>query len=316
MNKKNYSKTVCLFGGSGFVGETIVQKLAKKNFKLKIATRNPYQAQKLKVYGEAGQIELYKIDLNSHQDIETFLKDSDVCINLVGILYETSSQKFENLHYKFPKKLSEIASKVSPRSLLIHFSALGVKETSGSYYVQSKYTGEQEVKKNFSNCVIIKPSIIIGPKDNFFNMFAKIINILPIVPLVGSETKFQPVCVTDIAEAVDNIISNNIKKSTFELAGNKVYTFKQLIELLLKEIRKKRLIIHVPFSFGKFQAFFFQLLPKPILTIDQVKILEEGDNILSGNEKTFKDLNIIPTNIENILPSYLKVYRPKGQFTN
>ena len=316
MNKKNYSKTVCLFGGSGFVGETIVQKLAKKNFKLKIATRNPYQAQKLKVYGDAGQIELHKIDLNSYKDIETFLKDADVCINLVGILYETSSQKFDNLHHKFPKKLSEILSKVSPSLLLIHFSALGVKEISGSHYIQSKYAGEQEVKSNFSNCVVIKPSIIVGSKDNFFNMFAKIINILPIVPLVGSETKFQPVCVTDVAEAVDYIICNNIKKSTFELAGNKVYTFKQLIELLLKEIRKKRLIIHVQFSFGKFQAFFFQLLPKPILTIDQVKILEEGDNILSGNEKTLKDLNITPTNIENILPSYLKVYRPKGQFTN
>ena len=316
MSNNIYSKTVCLFGGTGFVGETIVQKLVKKNFRLKIATRNPYQAQKLKVYGEAGQIELHKIDLNSHKDFEAFLKNADVCINLVGILYETSYQKFYNLHYQFPKKLSEMLSLICPNALLIHFSALGVKEASDSLYIQSKHKGEEEVKSNFVNHVIIKPSIIVGPKDNFFNMFAKIINILPIVPLVGSDTKFQPVCVTDVAEAVDYIICNDIKKSTFELAGNKVYTFKQLIELLLKEIRKKRLIIDVPFSFGKFQAFFFQLLPKPILTIDQVKILEEGDNILSGNEKTFKDLNIIPINIENILPSYLKVYRPKGQFTN
>ena len=311
-----YTKTVCIFGGTGFVGETIVQKLLKNKYKLKIATRNPYQAQKLKVYGDPGQIELFKINLNSYQDLENFLKESDICINLVGILFETGAQKFDNLHYQFPKKLSEIFSKICPEGLLIHFSALGVKETSDSLYIQSKYKGEQEVKSNFANHVVIKPSIIIGPKDNFFNMFAKIINILPIIPLVGSETKFQPVCVVDVADAVNYIISNNIKQSTFELAGNKVYTFKQLIELLLKEIRKKRLIVHVPFSFGKFQAFFFQLLPKPILTIDQVKILEEGDNILSGNEKTFKDLNIIPTNIENILPSYLKVYRPKGQFTN
>ena len=316
MSNNIYSKTVCLFGGSGFVGESLVEKLVKNNFKLKISTRNSYQAQKLKVYGDAGQIELHQVDLNSYKSIETFLRDADVCINLVGILYENSSQNFNNLHHQFPKKLSEIFSKVCSNGQLIHFSALGVKETSGSHYIQSKYAGEQEVKSNFSNCVVIKPSIIVGPKDNFFNMFAKIINILPIVPLVGSETKFQPVCVTDVAEAVDYIICNNIKKSTFELAGNKVYTFKQLIELLLKEIRKKRLIVNVPFTLGKFQAFFFQLLPKPILTIDQVKILEEGDNILSGNEKTFKDLNIIPTNIENILPSYLKVYRPKGQFTN
>ena len=316
MNNKNYSKTVCLFGGTGFVGEAIVQKLIKNNFKIKIATRNPYLAQNLRVFGDVGQVEIQKIDIRSDEAIENFLKNADICINLIGILYENGSQKFDELHFQFPKKLASIFSKVCNKSTLIHFSSLGVKANSQSKYIHSKYIGEQEVKNKFHNSVIIKPSIIIGPKDNFFNMFAKLINILPIIPLVGSETKFQPVCVTDIAIAVNHIICENIKQATYELAGSKIYSFRELIELLLKEIRKKRLIIPIPFSIGKFQAFFLQLLPKPLLTIDQVKILEESDNVLSGNAKTFQDLNIMPRRIESVLSSYLKVFRPKGQFSN
>ena len=316
MNEKNYSKTVCIFGATGFVGEAIVQKLAKNNLKLKLACRNPYFAQNLKVYGDIGQIELHKIDISSSESIKTFLKDADVCINLIGILYESGAQKFKNLHEDFPKKLAEIFSSISSSGSLIHFSALGVKANSESKYINSKYAGEQEVKKIFPNSVIIKPSIIIGAKDKFFNMFARLANFLPFIPLVGSETKFQPVCVEDVAKAISIIIENNIKKETFEFAGNKVFSFKQLIEVLLQEIRKKRLIIPVPFFVGRIQAFFLQLLPKPLLTTDQVKILEEGDNIVSGQFKTFKELNIVPQSIESVMPLYLRVYRPKGQFSN
>ena len=315
MNQKNYSRTVGIFGGSGFVGEAIIERLAKTNLKLKIATRKPYLSQQLKVYGDIGQIELVKIDIASTLSIENFIKDCDVCINLIGILFEKGSQKFKTLHVDFPKQLATAFSKISKDGMLIHFSALGVKQDSQSQYIESKYLGEQEVKTNFTNSVIMKPSIIVGPKDNFFNMFAKLINFLPVIPLVGAETKFQPVYVADVAEAVHHIIQNNIKKETFEIAGEKIFTFKELIELLLKEIRKKRLIIPIPFSVGKIQAFFLQLMPKPILTVDQVIILEEGNNILSGNFKTLKDLNVLPQSIESVISSYLKIYRPKGQFS-
>jgi uncharacterized protein YbjT (DUF2867 family) len=315
MNQKNYTRTVGIFGGSGFVGEAIIERLAKTNLKLKIATRKPYLSQHLKVYGDIGQIELVKIDIASTLSIESFIQDCDICINLIGILFEKRTQKFKALHTDFPKQLATAFSKISKDGMLIHFSALGVKEHSQSKYIVSKYLGEQEVKTNFVNSVIMKPSIIVGPKDNFFNMFAKLINLLPVIPLVGAETKFQPVYVGDVAEAVHYIIQNNIKNETFEIAGNKIFTFKELIELLLKEIRKKRLIIPIPFSVGKIQAFIFQLMPKPILTVDQVTILEEGNNIVSGNFKTLKDLNILPQSIESAISSYLKIYRPKGQFS-
>ena len=316
MNHKNYSKTIAIFGGSGFIGETIVQYLAKSNHKIKIATRNAYLSQNLKVYGDIAQIELHQVNLKSEESINEFLKDCDICINLVGILYETKSQKFKELHLDFPKTLATIFSKISSSNLLIHFSALGVNPDSQSKYVQSKYLGEVEVQKNFSNNVIIRPSIVIGPRDKFFNMFAKLAGLLPLIPLIGADVKFQPICVTDIAEAINQIIKNNITRGVYELAGKKIYSFKELIELLLKEIRKKRMILPVSFSLGRIQAFFLQLMPTPLLTLDQIKILEEGDNILSGKYKTLKDLNIDPKNIENILPSYLKVYRPTGQFTD
>ena len=163
---------------------------------------------------------------------------------------------------------------------------------------------------------MIRPSIVIGPKDNFFNMFAKLVNIFPVIPLVGAETKFQPVYVNDIAEAVNVIIENNLSKQIFELGGPKIFSFLELIKMLLTEIRKKRIIIPIPFSMGKIQAFFLQMFPKPLLTLDQVQILQEGDNIVSDQNKTFEDLEIKPKNIENIISGYLKVYRPTGQFTD
>ena len=316
MNPKNYSKTIAIFGGSGFIGETIVQYLAKNNHKIKIATRNTYLSQNLKIYGDIAQIELHQVNIRSEESITEFLKDCDICINLVGILFETNSQKFKEIHSDFPKKLATTFSKISSSNLLIHFSALGVKPGSQSEYIQSKHSGEEEVQKNFSNNIIIRPSIVVGPRDKFFNMFAKLAGLLPLIPLVGADVKFQPICVTDIAEAINQIIKRKITQGIYELAGKKVYSFKELIELLLKEIRKTRIILPVPFSIGRIQAFFLQLMPKPLLTLDQIKILEEGDNILSGKYKTLKNLDIDPKNIENILPSYLKVYRPSGQFTD
>jgi uncharacterized protein YbjT (DUF2867 family) len=316
MIEKNYRKTVGIFGGTGFIGEEIVQHLVKNGFKIKIATRNVYLAQNLKVYGDIAQIELHQVNLKSEESIKKFLQDCDVCINLVGILFETRLQKFNELHANFPKKIASVFSKSSRSNLMIHFSALGANSNSNSAYIKSKFLGEEEVKSNFANSTIIRPSIVVGPKDSFFNMFAKLAGLLPLIPLVGSGVKFQPVYVGDVAKAINEIIINNISKETYELGGKSIYTFKELIELLLKEIRKKRIILPIPFFVGRIQAMLFQLMPKPLLTLDQIKILEEGDNVLSGKNKTFKDLKIEAKNIESILPLYLKVYRPTGQFTD
>ena len=316
MSSKNYSRTIGIFGASGFIGESIIQRLARNNYKIKVASRNPYLSQNLRVSGDTAQIELTKINIHSDTSIQNFLHDCDVCINLIGILYEKSSQKFEDIHCKFPNTLSKIFSSSKHSKLLIHFSALGAKANSDSKYISSKYAGEEAIKKNFSNYVIIRPSIVIGPKDNFFNMFAKLVNIFPVIPLVGAETKFQPVYVNDIAEAVNVIIENNLSKQIFELGGPKIFSFLELIKMLLTEIRKKRIVIPIPFSMGKIQAFFLQMFPKPLLTLDQVQILQEGDNIVSDQNKTFEDLQIKPKNIESIISGYLKVYRPTGQFTD
>ncbi|NCV24247.1 MAG: complex I NDUFA9 subunit family protein, partial [Proteobacteria bacterium] len=287
MSSKNYSRTIGIFGASGFIGESIIQRLARNNYKIKVASRNPYLSQNLRVSGDTAQIELTKINIHSDKSIQNFLDDCDVCINLIGILYEKSSQKFEDIHFKFPNTLSKIFSSSRHSKLLIHFSALGAKANSNSKYISSKYAGEEAIKKNFSNYAIIRPSIVIGPKDNFFNMFAKLVNIFPVIPLVGAETKFQPVYVNDIAEAVNVIIENNLSKQIFELGGPKIFSFLELIKMLLTEIRKKRIIIPIPFSMGKIQAFFLQMFPKPLLTLDQVQILQEGDNIVSDQNKTF-----------------------------
>ena len=316
MSKKNYSRTITIFGATGFLGQAIVQKLAKNNHKIKVATRNPYLAQNLKVLGDMGQIEIHQVDIFSEQSINLFLKESDVCINLIGILYEKKSQKFFDLHSEFPNKLTRIFSKISTSKLFIHFSALGVNNISESKYISSKFQGEQKVKKNFSNYIILRPSIVVGPKDNFFNMFAKLANLLPFIPLVGASTKFQPVYVVDVAEAVSIIIEKNISKKIFELGGPQIYSFLELINFLLNEIKKKRLVIPIPSSIGKIQAFFLQLMPNPLLTLDQIKILESGDNIVSNDNKKFEDLGIKPKSIETIVPHYLKIYRSGGQFSD
>ena len=316
MSKKNYSRTIAIFGATGFVGQAIAQILAKNNHKLRIATRNPFLAQNLKVLGDIGQIEIHKVNIFSDHSINLFLKGADTCINLIGVLYEKKFQNFFNLHSVLPSRLAKIFSKISTSKLFIHFSALGVNENSNSKYISSKYEGEQEVKKNFSNYIIIRPSIIVGPKDNFFNMFAKLANLLPVIPLVGAYTKFQPVYVVDIAEAVNKVIKKNLSREIFEFGGPKIYSFFQLIKFLLNEIRKKRLVIPVPSTIGKIQAFFLQLFPKPLLTLDQIKILESGDNIVSNDNKKFKDIGIEPKNIETVVPYYLKVYRSGGQFSD
>jgi NADH dehydrogenase len=274
MIEKNYRKTVAIFGGTGFIGEEIVQHLSKNSYRIKIATRNVYLAQNLKVYGDIAQIELHQVNLKSEESIKRFLQDCDVCINLVGILFETRLQKFNELHASFPKKVASIFSKSSRSNLMIHFSALGANSNSNSAYIKSKFLGEEEVKSNFANSTIIRPSIVVGPKDSFFNMFAKLAGLLPLIPLVGSGVKFQPVYVGDVAKAINEIIINNISKETYELGGKSIYTFKELIELLLKEIRKKRIIFPIPFFAGRIQAMLFQLMPKPLLTLDQIPTIQ------------------------------------------
>jgi len=297
-------KTITVFGGTGFVGRNLISKLAKKGFKIIVPTRNPYLHGYLKPLGEPGQIQVIRFNFSDLDNLKTLVNNSEYVINCIGILYENKNQIFNNIHHLFPKFLSSILNKEVTKRL-IHVSALGVSEESNSLYIKSKLSGEKAVITNFENSIILRPSIIFGVDDNFFNLFNKLINLFPIIPLVGSQTKFQPCYVGDVADAIINAIDNHkVSNGIYELGGPNVYTFKELIELLLKQLNKKRLIIELPEFVANIQARIMQLFSKPLLTLDQIEILK-SDNVSKGNFFSFRELNIQPHSVEMILPNYI-----------
>jgi len=313
---QNNQKIIAIFGAGGFLGKHLMRQLTKLDYRVKVATRNPYIKGYLKPLGNPGQIELFKTNIFNHENVKQVLKNCDLAINLVGILYETRKQKFSQIHSQFPHLLSNLCNELGTKNL-IHVSALGVKEKSTSYYIQSKLQGEKNIQDNFKPSVILRPSLVFGPEDKFFNTFASIAQFSPALPLIGGgKTKFAPVYVGDVAKAIVKALElNNSKPKIYELGGPENYSFKELMEILLKEIKKKRFLIPVPFSIAKFPlAYFLQMLPQPILTQDQVEILQHSDNVVTGDHPTLKDLGISGTPIQNILPKYLWRFRTGGQF--
>ena len=297
-------KTITVFGGTGFVGRNLISKLAKKGFKIIVPTRNPYLHGYLKPLGEPGQIQVIKFHFSDLDHLRSLIQDSEYVINCIGILYESKDQTFNNLHHLFPKFLSSVLNKEVTKRF-IHISALGVNEESRSLYIKSKLSGEKAVIENFNNSIILRPSIIFGVDDNFFNLFNKLINLLPVIPLVGAHSKFQPCYVGDISDAIINIIDNHkINNGIYELGGPNIYSFKELIEVLLKQLNKKRLIIELPEFVAGIQARIMQLFPKPLLTVDQIEILK-SDNVCTGSIPSFNNLDVQPLSIETILPNYM-----------
>ena len=307
-------KIATIFGASGFIGRHLIRRLTKKDFRIVAATRSPYLHGYLKPLGNPGQIDLEKVNLFDKERLRTLIKNSDVVINLVGILYETKKQKFEDIHAKFPDLLSKLCSELNIEKL-VHISALGIDETANSQYMQSKLKGEKNILNNFNRSVILRPSIIFGPEDNFFNQFASLAEFLPALPLIGGGlTYFQPIYVGDIAKSIVTVLEKEeINNNIYELGGPQTFTFKELMKILLKQIKKKRFLVPIPFLLAKFQAKILQLLPRPLLTTDQVEMLKY-DNIVSNNYPTLKDLKINPRTIESVLPDYIWRFRKGGQF--
>ena len=312
--QKNLGKVACIFGASGFIGRHLIRRLTKKDFRIVAATRSPYLHGYLKPLGNPGQIDLEKVNLFDEERLRILVKSSDVVINLVGILYETKKQKFEDIHAKFPDLLSKLCSELSIKKL-VHISALGINETVSSKYMQSKLKGEKNIINNFNRSVILRPSVIFGPEDKFFNQFASIAEFFPVLPLIGGGlTYFQPIYVGDIAKSIMAVLEKEeINNNIFELGGPQIITYKELMKILLKEINKKRFLVPIPFPFAKFQAKILQLLPKPLLTVDQVEMLKY-DNIVTNKYPTLKDLKINPKTIESVLPNYIWRFRKGGQF--
>ena len=311
---QNNQKIIAIFGAGGFLGKHLMRELTKLDYRVKVATRNPYLKGYLKPLGSPGQIELFKTNIFDQESVKQILKNCDLAINLVGILYETRKQKFNQIHSQFPHLLSNLCNELGTKNL-IHVSALGVRERHTSQYMQSKLQGEKNIQNNFKPSVILRPSVFFGPEDKFFNTFASIAQFSPVLPLIGGgKTKFVPIYVGDVAKAVVKTLDlNNSEPEIYELGGPKSYSFKELMEILLIEIKKKRFLIPIPFGMAKFQSYFLQMMSNSLLTPDQVEMLKHN-NIVSGDYPTLKDLGVSGTPIHNILPKYIYRFRTGGQF--
>ena len=311
---QNNQKIIAIFGAGGFIGKHLMRLLTKSDYRIKVATRNPYQKNYLKPLGNPGQIELFKTNIFKSEEIKRVLKNCDFAINLVGILNETRKQKFEYIHSQFPYLLSNLCSEMGIKNL-VHISALGIKEKHTSKYIQSKLQGEKNIISNFKSSIILRPSVVFGPEDKFFNSFASIAQISPFLPLIGGgKTKFAPIYVGDVAKSIAKVLElKNSEPKIFELGGPKNYSFKELMEILLIEIKKKRLLINVPFGLAKFNSYFLQMIPNPLLTPDQVEMLKYN-NLASGEYPNLKDLGISGKTIKSILPKYIYRFRTGGQF--
>ncbi len=311
---QNNQKIIAIFGAGGFLGKHLMRELTKLDYRVKVATRNPYLKGYLKPLGSPGQIELFKTNIFDQESVKQVLKNCDLAINLVGILYETRKQKFNQIHSQFPHLLSNLCNELGTKNL-IHVSALGVRERHTSQYMQSKLQGEKNIQDNFKPSVILRPSVVFGPSDKFFEKFASIAQFSPFLPLIGGgKTKFAPIYVGDVAKAiVKSLELNNSQTKIYELGGPEDYSFKELMEILLAEIKKKRFLISIPWSFAKFQSYFLQMLPNPLLTPDQVELLKYS-NVVFGDYPTLKDLGVSGTPIHSILPKYIYRFRTGGQF--
>ena len=283
-------KNCLIFGASGQIGRNLIRKLTEKNLKVTAVTRNLHQkGYILKTQANPGYLDIVESNIFDINKIEELIKKADVCINLVGILFEKGSNNFVNIHEKFPSMISSLCNK-HKISKLIHLSALGVENAKESKYAKSKLKGETLVRQNFKNCIILKPSIIYSVDDNFTTMLMGLLNLSPIFPLYyGGNTKFMPLHCIDICNLILDLIENDTAEKTIECVGPDELTFKEIIEKLLKLIEKKRLFIPIPIFVANTMATFFQLLPKPLITKDQIKLLRY-DNIPSGKYKTNFDV--------------------------
>ena len=311
---QNNQKIIAIFGAGGFLGKYLMRELTKLDYRIKVATRNPFVKGYLKPLGNPGQIELFKTNIFNEEDIRKVLKNSDFVINLVGILYEKRKQKFNQIHSQFPLLISRLCNEFDIKKL-VHVSALGTKEKHSSRYMQSKLQGEKNIQNTFKPSVILRPSVVFGPEDNFFNTFASLAQFSPALPLIGGgKTKFSPIYVGDVAKAIVKAIElNNSDCKIYELGGPENYSFKELMNILLIEIKKKRFLLPISFNVAKLQSYFLQMFPNPLLTPDQVELLKYN-NIVTGDYPTLKDLGITGTTIQKILPKYIYRFRSGGQF--
>ena len=310
-------KKVLIFGASGQIGRYLIRKLTKNNYTVTAVTRNSHRkGYILKTQANAGYLNIVEASIFDENKISELIKDSDICINLIGILFEKNKKNsFENIHSNFPYLISKICSENNIEQF-IHLSSLGIENSIDSQYASSKLQGEKNIKKNYPKALILRPSVVYSVDDNFTTSFMSLLSLLPIFPLYyNGKTKFSPIHCSDLAEIIYYAISKNINSLTLECIGPEVISFKEILERLLKLIDKKRFLIPIPLTVAKFSALFFQLLPSPLITLDQIRLLKY-DNIKSGKYKTNFDIgfeNLKDFNEE--VEKYCYMWKKGGEFS-
>ena len=316
------SKLVTIFGGSGFVGRYVAQRMAKQGWRVRVAVRRPNEALFVRQYGAVGQVEPVLCNIRDDASVIKVIIGANAVVNCVGILSESGKNTFKNVQALGAERVAKISSENGVANF-VQISAIGSNEASLSNYARTKALGEASVLKYFPDATILRPSIIFGPEDQFFNRFAQMATLSPFLPLVGAHTKFQPVHVGDVAFAVEKALSDRSVSGIYELGGPNIETFSELMSRMLSVIQRRRLMLKVPFlvaglmgqSLDLLKAITFGLFPNNILTQDQVKNLQI-DNIVSTDANDLSDLEIRPTAMETVLPEYLWRYRVSGQYAS
>ena len=310
-------KEILVFGASGFIGRNLIRRLTKNNYKVKAVTRDIHQkGYILKTESNPGYLDIVEIKSFEPNKIRELMRGCNICVNLIGILYEKKNGQFNKFHRLLPDLISKIASE-SDINQLVHISSLGIENAKDSIYASSKLNGEEAIKTNFERYVILKPSICYGSSDKFTTKFMSLLSLLPFMPLYyKGKTKFAPIHVSDFVEIIFQVIQKDLNNLTIECVGPEIMSFEKMLKIILKSIDKKRLLFPLPYQLAKLSAKLFQLMPEPLLTEDQLKLLRY-DNILSGKYKTNFDLGFkSEKKFENEINKYSYNWRVGGQFSN
>ncbi len=309
------NKTAVVFGGTGFLGRQIVRELASAGAQVRVVSRAAEMGYFLKPCGEIGQIVPISCDYDEYDSIARAVEGADYVVNCIGILFERGKKRtFQRIHVDIAENIA-LACAVAKVKRFVHISALGT-EASKSHYAKSKREGERVVHDAFPEVVILRPSVMFGADDNFFNKFASLCMVMPALPLIGGgKTKFQPVYVGDVADAVMAVLSgsNACEGQVYELGGAEIVSFREIYDRMFEQTQRPKMLIYLPFAIAKIDAAFLSLLPNPLLTIDQVESLKT-DSVVCAKARGLKDLGISPTGMDVILPRYLGRYRPGGKF--
>ena len=309
-------KNCLIFGGSGQIGRHLIRKLTKSDYRVIVVTRNIHQkGHIIKTQGNAGYIDIVEANIFEEDKIKGLFDRVDICINLIGILYEKKGSSFRNIHTLFPSLLAKLCKQNNLKHF-IHLSALGINDAKDSEYARSKLDGEKEILKNFPLSTILRPSVVYSVDDNFTTNFMTLLNRLPVFPLYYSgKTKFMPIHSSDLVDIIHNVISENVYSQIIECVGPETLSLKEIIEKLLNLIDKRRILLPMPLIFGKLTAKFFQLLPKPLLTEDQLRLLKY-DNISSGKYKTNTDIGLPSKYLfEKEVEKYCYMWKQGGEYS-